>query len=135
MSEPTSNPEWSSDPGTPIPGDTGSYGLQYQTQQQPPQQLYPGQFGPPPLPRSNAGWAAAAVIFFWPLAFSAFNHVHDVYPKWAMGDYQGAQYASDQAKSLGKIALWIFVALMILFVLFYVIMIAVVVASTSSSTM
>ena len=48
----------------------------------------------------------AAVLFFWPLAFAAFNHLHDMYPKWAMGDHQGAQYASERVKKLGKIALW-----------------------------
>ncbi|MEV0945609.1 CD225/dispanin family protein [Rhodococcus sp. NPDC049939] len=127
MSESTSNPEWPSDQGTLKPSDAGSYGLQYQTQQQ------PGQFSPPPLPRSNAGWAVAAVIFFWPLAFSAFNHVHDVYPKWAMGDYQGAQYASDRAKALGTIALWIWVALIVVFVVFYVILIAVIIANADAA--
>ncbi|AOW94305.1 hypothetical protein BFN03_02300 [Rhodococcus sp. WMMA185] len=135
MSEPTSNPQWPSDQGMPKPDDTGSSGFQYQTQQQPPQQPYPGQYGPPPLPPSNAGWAVAAVVFFWPLAFSAFNHVHEVYPRWAMGDYQGAHYASERAKSLGKIALWIFAALMILFVVFYVVLIAVVIATGDTSSL
>lgn len=88
-----------------------------------------GSPGAPPLPPSNAGWAVAAVLFFWPLAFSAFNHVHDVYPKWAMGDYQGAQYASDRAKQLGKIALWVWVGLMILFVVLYAIFIVAMIAS------
>ena len=60
--------------------------------------------GPPP---SNAGWAVAAILFFWPLAFSAFNHLHNIYPRWAMGDVAGAEEASDRVKSLGKIALWI----------------------------
>ncbi|MFD4367987.1 CD225/dispanin family protein [Rhodococcus sp. NPDC058521] len=98
-----------------------------------PQQGFPpapvGSPSAPPLPPSNAGWAVAAVLFFWPLAFSAFNHVHDVYPKWAMGDYQGAQYASDRAKQLGKIALWVWVGLMILFVVVYVIFIVAMIAS------
>ncbi|EKT84317.1 CD225/dispanin family protein [Rhodococcus opacus] len=136
MTESSSNPEVSSNPVPPKPGDTGAYGYQYPTQQQqPPQsQPYPGQYGPPPLPPSNAGWAVAAVLFFWPLAFAAFNHVHDVYPKWAMGDYQGAQYASDRAKVLGKIALWIWVALIVVFVIGYAILIIALVANSNTSS-
>ena len=87
-----------------------------------------------PLPPRNAGWAAAALIFFWPVAFAAFNHLHDIYPKWAMGDYQGAQYASDRVKTLGKIALWIFVIGMALFILLYVFVIIAMVASVGSSS-
>ncbi|NLU83799.1 CD225/dispanin family protein [Rhodococcus sp. HNM0569] len=90
--------------------------------------------GAPPLPPSNAGWAVAAVLFFWPVAFSAFNHVHQVYPRWAMGDYQGAQYASDRAKYLGKLSLWIFIGLWVLLIVFYVVVIAAIVSSTGSST-
>ncbi|MCX5042267.1 CD225/dispanin family protein [Aldersonia sp. NBC_00410] len=82
--------------------------------------MYPNQFqtpapsnvpgGPmhhprPALPPINAGWAAATVVFFWPLAFAAFNHSSRVFPLWSMGDYAGAQRASDQTKSLGKISL------------------------------
>lgn len=87
------------------------------------------QYAPPPLPPTNAGWAVAAVIFFWPVAFSAFNHSSNVYPRWAMGDFQGAQYASDRAKKLGQIALWIWVAFVLVFVLFYVLMFALLVNS------
>src|SRR5689334_15764348 len=69
MTESPNNPESSSNPVPPKPGDTGAYGYQYPTQQQPQSQPYPGQYGPPPLPPSNAGWAVAAILFFWPLAF------------------------------------------------------------------
>ncbi|WP_454557265.1 CD225/dispanin family protein, partial [Salmonella enterica] len=62
------------------------------------------QYGPP---KSNAGWAVASILFFWPIAFAAFNHLHDIYPKWAMGDHQGAQYASERVKKLGQISLLI----------------------------
>ncbi len=72
--------------------------------------------GPPP---SNAGWAVACIIFFWPVAFTAFNHLHNIYPSWAMGDHQGAQEASDRVKKLGKIALWIFLGFMIFFFVVY----------------
>ncbi|NLG54304.1 MAG: CD225/dispanin family protein [Rhodococcus sp.] len=88
-----------------------------------------------PLPPRNAGWAVATIIFFWPIAFAAWNHVHDVYPKWAAGDYQGAQYASDRAKSLGKIAMWIFIiGWGLLFVLWIFIIIAAVSAAGSASS-
>ncbi|KAA0021412.1 CD225/dispanin family protein [Antrihabitans cavernicola] len=85
------------------------------------------QFLPPPPPKSNAGWAVASVVFFWPLAFSAFTHALNVYPRWAQGDFAGAQYASDRTKKLGQISLAIFAAAMILFVLFYIILIVAVV--------
>lgn len=90
-----------------------------------------GQMGAPALPPSNAGWAVAALVFFWPVAFTAFNHVNDVYPKWAMGDYAGAQHASDRAKALGKIALWVSLGLMALFVVGYGILLATLFASIS----
>lgn len=84
-------------------------------------------FGPPPP--ANAGWAVAALLFFWPLAFSAFNHAFNVYPLWAAGDHQGAHYASERAKQLGKYALWIFIGLFGLFVAFYVVAIVVILSS------
>ncbi|MFD4268129.1 CD225/dispanin family protein [Rhodococcus sp. NPDC058481] len=73
----------------------------------------------PTLPATNAGWAAAALIFFWPLAFAAFNHSSRVYPLWASGDFAGAKYASDRAKSLGKISLLLWVVFFVLIVVFY----------------
>jgi hypothetical protein len=95
-----------------------------------PSSAYP-QYGAAPTapPPSHAGWAVAALLFFWPLAFSAFNHLHSIYPRWAMGDVVGAQEASDRVKSLGKIALWIAVGLFALFVIFYVIVIATIISS------
>ena len=60
--------------------------------------------GPPP---HNVGWAVAAVLFFWPLSFSAFIHAFNVYPLWAAGNYAGAQYASDRVRRLGQLSLWI----------------------------
>ncbi|MDI9918572.1 CD225/dispanin family protein [Rhodococcus sp. IEGM 1379] len=88
------------------------------------------QYGPP---KSNAGWAVASIIFFWPVAFAAFNHLHDIYPKWAMGDHQGAQYASDRVKKLGQISLGIFLAGWVLLIIFYIIIIAAAVSSVNST--
>ncbi len=44
-----------------------------------------------PRPAANAGWAVASLLFFWPLAFSAFTHAFNVYPLWASGDVEGAR--------------------------------------------
>lgn len=88
------------------------------------------QYGPP---KSNAGWAVASIIFFWPVAFAAFNHLHDIYPKWAMGDHQGAQYASDRVKKLGQISLGIFAGLIVLYFVFIIVMIAVAGSSIDST--
>lgn len=88
-----------------------------------PAQQHPQQ--PPALPPSQAGWVVAAIVFFWPVAFSAANHAFSVYPKWAAGDFAGAQYASDRAKKLGKIALAVFAILILAYVVFVGIAIAV----------
>ncbi|HVH24397.1 MAG TPA: CD225/dispanin family protein [Pseudonocardia sp.] len=85
---------------------------------------------PPP---SHAGWAVATILFFWPLAFAAFNHLHNIYPRWAMGDFQGAQEASDRVKSLGKIALWIFVGFFIAFVVLYGVIIAAAISAVGNA--
>ena len=78
----------------------------------------------PALPSQNTGWAVAALIFFWPLAFSAFSHAAKVYPLWAMGDYAGAQAASEGAKRLGRIALLLWVIFLVVLVVFYVVVFA-----------
>jgi hypothetical protein len=85
-----------------------------------PTQAPPAQapFGPPP---HNVGWAVAAVLFFWPLAFSAFNHAFNVYPLWVSGNYAGAQCASDRVRRLGQLSLWIAGALLLVFVIIYAI--------------
>lgn len=116
------------------PTDTGAFPTSgaFPQQQQPPS--YPQQqYGPPPLPPTNAGWAAAALIFFWPLAFSAFNHSSSVFPRWSLGDYQGAHYASERTKQLGKYSLYIFVGLFALFILFYVLLIAFAISAGSGT--
>jgi len=102
-------------PHYPMSGDYPSYG-QYSA----PSGAAPVSAPPP----SNAGWAVATILFFWPLAFSAFNHLHDIYPRWAMGDHQGALEASARVKSLGKTALWIFVGVFVGFIVLYGLIIA-----------
>ncbi|NKR43051.1 CD225/dispanin family protein [Prescottella equi] len=120
MSEPTYNTGPSEQYGAP------AYPQQpYPSAPQYPGGPVPGQYGGQPQPpASNAGWAVASIIFFWPLAFAAFNHLHSIFPKWSMGDYQGAQYASERVKTLGKIALGIFVGLVVLYVIFIIIVLA-----------
>lgn len=73
----------------------------------------------PALPPQNTGWAVVAVLFFWPVAFSAFSHSAKVYPLWAMGDYAGAETASAKAKRLGKIALVVWVVVTVVFIALY----------------
>lgn len=60
-----------------------------------------------PPPPSNVGWAVAAVVFFWPLAFAAFSNALNVFPRWSSGDVDGARTASRRARTLGIIALGI----------------------------
>ena len=94
-----------------------------------PESSPPPQAGPPttpvtPLPQespppAHAGGAVVAVLFFWPLAFSAFNHAFNVYPLWARGDVEGAKAASDRVRKLGQISLWLFGALLLLFAICY----------------
>jgi interferon-induced transmembrane protein len=74
------------------------------------------QGAPPP---SHAGWAVVAVLFFWPLAFSAFTHSFNVYPLWAQGDVEGAKAASDRVRKLGQVSLWLFGILLLLFAIGY----------------
>jgi hypothetical protein len=82
---------------------------------------------PQPRPAANAGWAVASVLFFWPLAFSAFTHAFNVYPLWASGDVDGAQDASDRVRRLGQLSLWIFGGLLLLFVILYILVAVVVI--------
>jgi hypothetical protein len=82
----------------------------------------------PAPPSPHAGWAVAALLFFWPLSFSAFSHAFNVYPLWASGNVAGAQYASDRVRRLGQLSLWIFGGLLLLFAVLYVIMLVVFIA-------
>lgn len=97
------------------------------------QQPYPQQPaavpGPPP---TNVGWAVASVVFFWPLAFSAFTHAMNVLPLWLSGNYQGAAAASERAKTLGKISLGVFVGMFVLLIVFYIIIFAVIINTANN---
>ncbi|HET8994267.1 MAG TPA: CD225/dispanin family protein [Rhodococcus sp. (in: high G+C Gram-positive bacteria)] len=88
----------------------------------------------PVLPAQNTGWAVAALIFFWPLAFSAFDNSSKVFPLYMMGDYEGAHRASAQAKKLGKISLIIWAVFMVLFIVLYVVIFVVAMASVEAVT-
>jgi len=122
VSEPTFNQPPA---GEPFGGQPGYPQQPYPGAPQYPTTPVPGQYGgQPPLPPSNAGWAVAAIIFFWPVAFAAFNHLHSIFPRWSMGDYQGAQYASERVKTLGKIALGVGIGLFVLAVVMWFVMLA-----------
>ncbi|MCU1644185.1 MAG: hypothetical protein JWN03_4460 [Nocardia sp.] len=73
-------------------------------------------------PPNNVGWAVASLIVFWPLAFSAFTHALNVFPLWSEGDVEGAQHASNRARWLGILSLWIGGALIVLFGALYLIL-------------
>lgn len=87
--------------------------------------------GPPAIPPTNAGWAVASVIFFWPVAFSAFTHSSNVTRLWLMGDYAGSYAASERVRSLGRTALFVWLGLMAAFVVFYIVLIAALVSTAS----
>lgn len=84
-------------------------------------------------PKSNVGWAVAAVVFFWPLAFSAFTHSSNVYPLWATGDITGAQHASARARKLGLISLAISVVVTIATFVLYAVLVAWIMSNPGSS--
>ncbi len=149
MSEPNYTAPTAGGPTEPFGGSaeqfrapTESFGAQPGYPQQPypgvpqyPAGPAPAQYGgQPPLPPSNAGWAVASILFFWPLAFAAFNHLHSIFPKWSMGDYQGAQYASERVATLGKIALGIGVAVFVLAFFGWFVMIAAFTAAIDEAT-
>ncbi len=87
--------------------------------------------GPPP---NNVGWAVASLLFFWPLAFSAFTHSAKVFPLWMTGDPQGALAASERAKSLGKISLFLAVGLFVLLIVFYVVALVAIIGTVNNTT-
>ncbi|MET4049769.1 MULTISPECIES: CD225/dispanin family protein [unclassified Rhodococcus (in: high G+C Gram-positive bacteria)] len=98
---------------------------QYQQQAYPSAQPYAQPYvQAPPMPPSNAGWAVVAVIFFWPLAISAFNHALKVHPLWLIGDIQGAEYSSKRAGFFGKLSLGIFFGFFLLYILFIALIVA-----------
>ncbi|MEU1205762.1 CD225/dispanin family protein [Nocardia sp. NPDC005825] len=80
---------------------------------------------PATRPPHNIGWAVAALLFFWPLSFSAFTHALNVSPLWSDGDVEGARYASGRARYLGILSLWIGGALFVVFAVLYLLFILV----------
>ncbi|MCJ0907100.1 CD225/dispanin family protein [Rhodococcus sp. ARC_M6] len=89
--------------------------------------------GQPDLPRPNVGWAVAAVVFFWPLAFSAFTHALSVYPLWASGDHAGAQRAADRTKKLGVISLVVWFVMTVAVFGAYVVLMSWILSNPSNS--
>lgn len=76
-----------------------------------------------PSPPSNVGWAVAAIIFFWPLAFVGMTRALEVYPLWAAGRYSEAEAASATAKRMGVISLAIWAVLIVLYIVFIIAMV------------
>ncbi|QCQ90208.1 CD225/dispanin family protein [Rhodococcus sp. SGAir0479] len=134
MTDPNFNAAPTGAPNEPWAAGPGYAPQPYANAPQYPAGPLPQYGGQAPLPPSNAGWAVATIIFFWPLAFAAFNHLHSIFPKWSMGDYMGAQYASERVKALGKIALWLFVGLLVLYVIFMIIVLVAAANDVSSSS-
>lgn len=78
-----------------------------------------------PSPPSNVGWAVAAIIFFWPLAFVGMTRALEVYPLWAAGRYSEAEAASATAKRMGVISLVIWAVLIALYIVFIIAMVGI----------
>ncbi|MBT0567415.1 CD225/dispanin family protein [Williamsia sp. CHRR-6] len=79
-------------------------------------------YGPPAsAPKTNGGWAAATLIFFWPLAFMAFSRALSVPMLWSQGRYAEAEAASHSVARLGKIALTLWIILVAAFIVLYVV--------------
>jgi len=88
----------------------------------------------PAVPPTNAGWAVAASVLFFPVAFSAWTAALNVTRLWVMDDFYGAQAASDKAKRLGKIALSIGVTIFVLYFAFIITIVAVGVSTAPTRT-
>ncbi len=88
----------------------------------------------PAVPPTNAGWAVAASVLFFPVAFSAWTAALNVTRLWVMDDFYGAQAASDKAKRLGKIALGIGVTIFVLYFAFIITIVAVGVSTAPTRT-
>jgi len=86
------------------------------------------------VPPTNAGWAVAASVLFFPVAFSAWTAALNVTRLWVMDDFYGAQAASDKAKRFGKIALGIGVTIFVLYFAFIIAIVAVGVSTAPTRT-
>jgi hypothetical protein len=101
----------------------------------PTENLYGGNSYTPPqvaAPPTNGGWAAATILFFWPLSFVAFSRALSVPMLWAEGRHEEAYDASASVARLGKIALGIGILLTVLVIVLYVI--GIVALSDAAST-
>ena len=84
---------------------------------------------PPPRPAAaprRLGGRRGAVLLA-PVVFGV-HPSFNVYPLWAAGNYAGAQYASDRARRLGQLSLWIAGGLLLLFLIFYAIFLMVLIS-------
>ena len=107
------------DPTPPAPGSS--------REMAPPPEPLP----PPPV---HAGWAVTSLLFFWPLAFSAFTHAFNVYPLWASGDVAAAQQASDRVRRLGQLSLWLAGGLLLVFAILYTVVAVVLITHGDAET-
>ena len=76
----------------------------------------PGGYGPGGQPPSAVAWVIIGFIFFWPVGIAALLSSLKVSPAWYAGDHAGAQRYADQTKTRGKIALFLGIALTVLYV-------------------
>ncbi|ADG99051.1 Interferon-induced transmembrane protein [Segniliparus rotundus DSM 44985] len=90
---------------------------------------YPSSTPPP----NNLGWAIAGAFFLLPLALAAFFSSSKVEILWRLGDFEGAQKASADAKKFGSLALWIGLGLIALGCISYIGIIAATISSISST--
>ncbi|GAA1457215.1 CD225/dispanin family protein [Williamsia maris] len=90
-----------------------------------------GHWKPREAPKANGGWAVAALLFFWPLAFVAFSKALSVPTLLALGRVQEAQEASDSVVRLGKIALVCGIAIGVVAVVLQVVVLSEVTATST----
>lgn len=117
-------------------GQQPSYEQPSQAQQQYGQQPYPQQYGQQAYgqpyyggpqgtpPSNNIGWAIASIFFCWPFAIPAFIASGKVSSAWAIGDFAGAQRASADAKKWGLIGICVGVALIVIWLIAAVALVA-----------
>jgi hypothetical protein len=107
----------------PQPGQQAYQVPQYQA----PYQQAPG--GQVPYINNNMGWAIAAILMFWPIGIPAIMASNRVNEQVMRGDYAGAQMSSANARKYGRIAMWITITWVSLWIL---IMIIIAIAAAAS---
>ena len=85
----------------------------------PPQQYGPYQTQPagPPPPNYLVSAIIGTVLCCWPAGLVAIIYASQVNSKWAMGDYHGAQMASNNARTWSNISIWSALAIFVLYFL------------------